>query len=586
MLDSQVKKIKKGAHAVKRRAKAAAGAAAPKTPDTAKRRGKVRVPLAAMIAGGMLVVLLAALCAFTFLYPHVFPGVTVGTIPVSGMDRAAAAEKIEQESPALYAGQNVSVTIYETTYDIPVEDVLDSVDSEQSAENAFAVGRTGNPIVRMWNVLKALFGLNEAQIAATVDEDGLTAALEEISAQALTEPVEPTCEVGTDTMTIYAGKPGVSFDTAAVEQTLAEKIRLMDFEPYEVTVELSETPAIDIDKIAAEMIGDPVSATVSKEDGTTIIPEKVGVQFDIEEARAIIGDGSAAPYTIPVTTTPAKVTAEQLKEALFRDTLASCATSLSEANVPRTNNVRLAAAAINGTILNPGDEFSYNNVVGERTTERGYQSAGAYSGNEIIDEVGGGVCQPSSTLYMAVLRADLEVTQRVNHSFTVSYTPLGEDATVSWGGPDFCFKNDTDYPVKILAEQSNGELTMTIIGTKTTDKTVTTRTEVLETYWPQRVEKKDNSMMVGQSRVEVSGITGYSTRTYKIITENGQTTEELANTSNYVKRDEVVYVGTIQPQPAEPESPPAEQSSGAEEAPAEEAPAEEAPAEEAPAETE
>ena len=136
MLDSQVKKIKKGAHAVKRRAKAAAGAAAPKTPDTAKRRGKVRVPLAAMIAGGMLVVLLAALCAFTFLYPHVFPGVTVGTIPVSGMDRAAAAEKIEQESPALYAGQNVSVTIYETTYDIPVEDVLDSVDSEQSAENA------------------------------------------------------------------------------------------------------------------------------------------------------------------------------------------------------------------------------------------------------------------------------------------------------------------------------------------------------------------------------------------------------------------------------------------------------------------
>ena len=107
---------------------------------------------------------------------------------------------------------------------------------------------------------------------------------------------------------------------------------------------------------------------------------------------------------------------------LFRDTLASCSTSLNEGNVPRTNNVRLAAASINGTILNPGNEFSYNTVVGERTTDRGYQSAGAYSGNEIIDEVGGGVCQPSSTLYMAVLRADLEVTQRVNHSFTVSYT--------------------------------------------------------------------------------------------------------------------------------------------------------------------
>ena len=529
---------------------------------------KFRVPLAAKIAGGLVLLLFVALCGFTYLYPNVFPGVTVGTIPVGGMSRSAAVDKIEKESGALYEGQNVAVTIYETTYDIPVEDVLQSVDSEQSAANAFAVGRTGNPFVRMWNVIKAAAGQNEAQIAATVDEDGLTQALEDIASKALTEPVEPTWEIGTDTMTIYAGKPGVNFDSAAVEQVLDEKIRLMDFEPYEVSVELSETPQIDIDKIAEQVIGDPVSATVSKEDGKTIIPEKVGVQFDVEEARTIIGDGSAESYEIPVTTTAAKVTAEKLEEVLFRDTLASCSTSLNEGNVPRTNNVRLASAAINGTILNPGEEFSYNNVVGERTTERGYQSAGAYSGNEIIDEVGGGVCQPSSTLYMAVLRADLEVTQRVNHSFTVAYTPLGEDATVSWGGPDFCFKNDTDYPIKILAEQSNGQLTMTIVGTKTSDKTVTTRTEVIETYTPQRIEKKDNSMMVGQSRVEVSGIPGYSTRTYKIITENGQTTEELANTSNYIKRDEVVYVGTIQPKAETPSSEPDTSSETQQEEPA------------------
>lgn len=529
---------------------------------------KFRVPLAAKIAGGLVLLLFVALCGFTYLYPNVFPGVTVGTIPVGGMSHSAAVDKIEKESGALYEGQNVSVTIYETTYDIPVEDVLQSVDSEQSAANAFAVGRTGNPFVRMWNVIKAAAGQNEAQIAATVDEDGLTQALEDIASKALTEPVEPTWEIGTDTMTIYAGKPGVNFDADAVEQVLDEKIRLMDFEPYEVSVELSETPQIDIDKIAEQVIGDPVSATVSKEDGKTIIPEKVGVQFDVEEARTIIGDGSAESYEIPVTTTAAKVTAEKLEEVLFRDTLASCSTSLNEGNVPRTNNVRLASAAINGTILNPGEEFSYNNVVGERTTERGYQSAGAYSGNEIIDEVGGGVCQPSSTLYMAVLRADLEVTQRVNHSFTVAYTPLGEDATVSWGGPDFCFKNDTDYPIKILAEQSNGQLTMTIVGTKTSDKTVTTRTEVIETYTPQRIEKKDNSMMVGQSRVEVSGIPGYSTRTYKIITENGQTTEELANTSNYIKRDEVVYVGTIQPKAETPSSEPDTSSETQQEEPA------------------
>lgn len=514
-----------------------------------------RMLLAAKILLIMLGLLLAALCVFTYAYPSIFPGVTVGTIPVGGMSEQAAADRIMERSGALYEDAKVALTIYQTTYDIPVRDVLESVDGAQSAANAFAVGRTGNPLARMWDVAKALIGKNEAQIAAQVDEDGLEKALEEIASQALTEPVEPTWEVGTDSITIHAGKPGVNFDTKAVREKMDEKIRLMDFEPYEVSIELSETPAIDIDKIAAEAIGEGTSATVDKTDGKTIIPEKPGVQFDVEEARSIIGDGSAESYTIPATVTPAKVTAEDLKEVLFRDTLAQTSTNLDESNVPRTNNVRLASASINGTILNPGDEFSYNGVVGERTEARGYKPAGAYVNGQVVDEFGGGVCQPSSTLYMAVLRADLEVTERHNHSFTVAYTPLGEDATVDYGNLDFRFKNDTDYPIKIVAEQTNGQMIMTIIGTKTTDKTVKTRTDVLATYTPETVEKKDNSMKVGESRVETTPITGYSTRTYKIITENGETTEELANSSNYVKRDKVVYVGTIQPTPVTPETP-------------------------------
>ena len=160
------------------------------------------------------------------------------------------------------------------------------------------------------------------------------------------------------------------------------------------------------------------------------------------------------------------------------------------------------------------------------------------------DEFGGGVCQPSSTLYMAVLRADLEVVERHNHSFTVSYTPLGEDATVDYGNLDFRFANNTAYPIKILAEQTDGQMIMTLVGTKTSGKTVTTRTEILETYEPKTVEKQDSSLASGETKVETSGITGYSTRTYKVITENGKTTEVLANKSTYTKRDEVVCVGT------------------------------------------
>ena len=145
---------------------------------------------------------------------------------------------------------------------------------------------------------------------------------------------------------------------------------------------------------------------------------------------------------------------------------------------------------------------------------------------------------------MAVLRANLEVVERHNHSFTVSYTPLGEDATVDYGNLDFRFANNTAYPIKILAEQTDGQMIMTLVGTKTSDKTVTTRTEILETYEPKTVEKQDSSLASGETKVETSGITGYSTRTYKVITENGKTTEVLANKSTYTKRDEVVCVGT------------------------------------------
>lgn len=543
MADKSANKPKKGAHLIKKQAPKSEKPAQAVRTEAKQPKKKRRVPIGVKIAVGVVIAAAAGAFGYVYCYPNVFPGVTVGPITVGGMNRDDAANTIEDQSAPLYEGKNVTVTIYDSNYDIPVDKVLKSVDGIQSAENAYEIGRTGNPLERVRDIIGAMRGHREAQIAATVDEESLRGTLNEIADTALTEPVNPTWELKDSSLIVHSGKPGVKFDTETVEQALTDQIRLMDFEPYEVSTDVTAAPAIDVDKIAADIIGDPVNATVSKEDGKTIIAGKAGVSFDTDKAREIIGDGSQETYTIPVTITQPSITAEMLKAKLFHDTLARSATNLDEGNAPRTNNIRLAAKAINGTILNPGDEFSYNGTVGERTAARGYQEAHAYSGGKIIDEFGGGVCQPSSTLYMAVLRADLKVTERHNHSFTVSYTPLGEDATVDYGNLDFRFVNNTAYPVKILAEQTDGQMIMTIVGTKTSDKTVTTRTEVLETYKPETVTKTDSSMEAGDSRVETSGITGYSTKTYKQITENGKTTEVLANSSTYSKRDEVVYVG-------------------------------------------
>ncbi len=577
MINSRAKSPTKGAHTVKQAAKAETAKTPVKRTDLhgavqeepvrrvhtertdARRRrrnkakSKRRVPVLVKLLGLLAFVFMGILMGFNYAYPHVFPGVKAGIVKVGSKSTEEAEKLIDEQSVTLYEGAKLAVKIYETEYNIEVEDVVEGINSKESAENAYEVGRKGNPFSRVWQMLRAFTGTEEVQLDALVNDEGLRHSLREIAAKALTEPVEPRWEASGSELVIYSGKPGVHFDTDEVEKILAEKIRLMDFSSYEVDTELTDTPAIDIDKIAEEAIGSASNATVSKEDGKTIIPEKNGMQFDVEEARRIIGDGSEEVYRIPATLTPAEITAADLEEKLFRDTLAQTSTELNEGNVPRTNNVRLASKAINGTVLNPGDEFSYNDVVGERTEERGYEPAGAYSGGEVIEEYGGGVCQPSSTLYMAVLRADLEVTERTNHSFTVSYTPLGEDATVSWGGPDFKFRNDTMYPIKILAEQTDGQMIMTILGTKTSDKTVETRTEIIETYSPETVTVEDSSMYAGDSRVEQGGITGYYTSTYKQITENGKTTEELANNSNYSKRDQVVYVGTLSYSEPEPE---------------------------------
>ena len=487
----------------------------------------------------------AALClltvGYTYLYPNIHFGVNAGVIEIGGMSVADAQKQIEKSN--VLNNASLPIKIYQTEYKISVPEVANGLDSENSAKDAYEFTRTGGFFTRIGNTVGALFGLNESKLSVDVNNEALKTKLDEISSEAITEPVDPFWTVEGDYLVVDKGSVGVSFDTNKLYTEVENRIKTMNFSTLDVEVTTKEQNPIDVQYIYDNAQTQAKNATVDKTDGTTILPSVDGVKFDLEKAKEVIGDGSEQTYKIPIERTPAAVSADQLAGVLFRDTLARTSTKLTASNKSRTNNVRLASQFINGTILNPGDEFSYNGVVGERTVSRGFQTAGAYSNGQVIEDVGGGVCQPSSTLYMAVLRADLEVTERHNHSLTVSYTPLGEDATVSWGGPDFKFKNNTDYPVKILAWQEGSSMSVKILGTKTTDKVVETKTEIVETLDYKTVEKTDSSLSAGQRETSQSGITGYKTVTYKIITENGQTTTVKANNSSYKSRDKIVLIG-------------------------------------------
>ena len=175
------------------------------------------------------------------------------------------------------------------------------------------------------------------------------------------------------------------------------------------------------------------NASYDKETGA-IVPEEAGADFDVDEAQRLLD--AAAPgetVTVPAQVELPAVTAEELEQVLFRDVLGEARTHVGGTSA-RRSNVKLSAASINEYVMNSGDVFSYNDVVGQRTAARGYQAAPAYVQGETVDEIGGGICQTSSTLYLACLRSNLEITERYAHRYVPAYITAGMDATVSWGG--------------------------------------------------------------------------------------------------------------------------------------------------------
>lgn len=508
-----------------------------------KKKKSSRAPkIVALLVLVVLVIMCGAAAGYTFTTDTIYEGVSAAGVELGGMTRVQAAQALQSHEQEIGAGK-IQLDINGKIYEVDAAEVTEGIDANETAQAAYTYGRTGNPIRRIQEALSARFNGVEIEFSVSVDKAALETHLDEIAADALTVPVQPTYEIIESNLVITSGKVGVDFDRDALEEEIVSRIGLMDYSPITVEVETAQPDPIDLEAIQKEIECESAPATVDKSDGKTIIGGVTGIKMDLAAAKAIVGDGTEPTYTIPLEITEPAVSAEELEELLFRDTLASTSTSLNAGNKARTNNVRLAASHINGTILNPGEEFSYNGVVGERTAARGFQSAGAYVSGRVVDEVGGGVCQPSSTLYMAVLRADLEVTERRNHSFTVSYTPLGEDATVSWGTQDFKFVNNTDYPIKIYAEQSGSSMSVRIVGTNIDGKKVTTSHKVLSTTDYTTVYKNDNTLPAGTTQVDQTGSTGYKVVTYKTITVNGESTTVEANRSTYQVRNKTVLLG-------------------------------------------
>lgn len=218
----------------------------------------------------------------------------------------------------------------------------------------------------------------------------------------------------------------------------------------------------------------------------------------------------------------AQVTKAELMNA-FK--LVSTYTTETTSNSNRNTNVQLSAAAINGTTVLPGETFSFNRATGQRTAEKGYLPAAAIAGGQSVDEIGGGVCQTSSTLFNAVARANLEIVDRSPHAWPSNYVEKGMDATVNWPNLDFKFKNNTEWPIFIVSYYSKRKVTVEIYGMSLGDGvSIDLESTVTRTVNPPDEPKyvQNTELAPGEQKVTISARKGYEVDTYKVWYQNGE----------------------------------------------------------------
>ena len=399
----------------------------------------------------------------------------------------------------------------------------------------------------------------------TQEEAG--SAVEELVQNALQAEITLVC-VGDHTVTVAAQDMGVTWnDEDIIKEALSIAKTGNVVSRYKEQKDLQKDNMIlplqyELDKTMISSIvqekcdgydEEAEDVGLTRVDGTFQTTEgKAGVILNNEAAVDLIyetltdgWDGSSVSITLPTIQDAPKGSAEEL--AAVKDVLATFTTSYSTSSADRSANVANGCRLVNGTTLYPGDTFSMYDTIKPFTVENGYFMAGSYVNGMVVDSLGGGICQVSTTLYNAVLRAEIEVTERHNHSMIVSYVPASADAAIAESsGKDFKFTNNTDYPIYIEGITADKQITFNIYGveTRSSDRKVSYESEVLETINPT-VENivQTTSQPLGYTHIQSAHI-GYKARLWKIVTVGGkEESREIVNSSSYKMVPRTITVG-------------------------------------------
>ncbi len=401
--------------------------------------------------------------------PLNLPNVYVGDIAVGKLDAKQTTEALNNKGWKARATTPLSVTtIGGQSFTVDPVKAGYTLSVKEAAEKAYQYGHDGNLVENLFTYLKALMSSVEinalhAEPQTKFLEDRLSEGLGLVDSYM--GEAEYVADYEGSALRMKKGWNQIELDKtaflAAMDAALTKGETELNF------VQLTAEPTIpDFNAIHKELEKDPVDASYTDDGKFDVIDEVVGCRFDVAAAEKLWTDAQPGEeIAVPMDVTWPEVTGEFLRGQLYRDLLGAVTTKYPNSAEPRRSNLRLATSKLDGMILYPGDEFSFNDTIGKRTEEAGFLPAPAYVDGDVTDEVGGGVCQVSSTLYAATVFAFLETVERECHYFPVNYMQMGSDATVTIpnGGRsiDFKFRNNKNFPIKIVGSCNNDESTIT-----------------------------------------------------------------------------------------------------------------------------
>ncbi len=394
-------------------------------------------------------------------------GVYIKGIDVSGLTKEDATKKISS-----YVSSSIPEEIklkhndFETS--LSTSQLSIYFNTEEAVNMAYNIGKNGNIFQKNTEILNTLFSKVNIDPGFSIDEEQLKKDLQDISSKLPDKVIESSCYIDDNRLIITKGQAGKSIKVEDSANYITKEINNLNVQnnPLELITEDAYPNQIDLDAVYNEVHKDPVNAYYSQ-NPYVVHPSENGMDFAIslDDAKNLLQE-EKDEYVIPLKVLYPSVTTNMIGNEAFPDLLSEFSTKYAASNKNRTTNLILASKKINGTVLMPGETFSYNKVVGARTIAAGYKEAPIYVSGRVEDGIGGGICQITTTLYNAVLYANLDIVERSNHQFVPSYAGPSRDATVVYGAIDFKFKNNRDYPIKITCSVSGGIANFKIWGLK------------------------------------------------------------------------------------------------------------------------